>query len=405
MSQTAAKPKHFIALDSWRGICALMVALYHFPIGGWMDTNGLISNSQMFVDFFFVLSGFVIAANYAERLNDLGQVGRFTWLRIGRLYPLHFAILMAFVAYECAKLGIALFQSGTSGDAFAAPNDFHSLVSNLFMTQGLGATTELTWNWPSWSISTEMMAYFTFAAIVSVFGRLKWIAFAVLIAISVLVLIVFNQGEFLATYDFGLFRCYIGFFTGAIFFRAYRWTIDRNPDGSSLRMATSTEVLSVVAVVLFVSAGANTMLHFALPLVFGACVFFFAFDQGAVSRILHRPVFTLLGALSYSVYMTHVFVIDRMANLASLIENKTGYQMIDTGAGNEFAFSIAGVPNEIVALGFLAVVVGLSFVTYRLIEVPCRDAARRMLKKPAVQVMTAQVERQANGPVDRHVQA
>lgn len=65
MSQTAAKPEHFIALDSWRGICALMLAVYHFPINGWMDTNGLISNSKMFVDFFFVLSGFVIAANYA----------------------------------------------------------------------------------------------------------------------------------------------------------------------------------------------------------------------------------------------------------------------------------------------------------------------------------------------------
>lgn len=381
MGQSVGKPKHFVALDSWRGICALMVALYHFPVGGWMDANGFISNSLMFVDFFFVLSGFVIAANYAERLNDLGEVGRFAWLRIGRLYPLHFAVLMAFVAYECAKLGIALFQSGTSGDAFVAPNDVQSLVSNLFMTHGLGATSELTWNWPSWSISTELMAYFTFAAIVLVFGRLKWIAFSVLIAFSFLVLMVFNQGEFLATYDFGLFRCYMGFFSGAIFYRAYRRTIDKYPDGPSTRMATATETLSVVSVILFVSLGANTTLNFALPLVFGACVYFFAFDQGVLSRLLHRPTLTLLGALSYSIYMTHVFVIDRMANVASVIQTKTGYQMIDTGTGNDFALSIAGVPNEIIALVFLSCVVGVSYVTYRVIEVPCRDAARHMLNK------------------------
>lgn len=386
MRNSIGKPRHFIALDSWRGICALMVALYHFPIGGWMDTNGLISNSRMFVDFFFVLSGFVIAANYSERLQDLGQIGRFAWLRVARLYPLHFVILMAFVGYEVVKLGVLMYQTGSVGDAFAAPNDIHTLVSNLFMTQGLGTTTELTWNWPSWSISTEMMAYFTFAALISIFGRHKWTAFAVLIAISFAVLIVFNKGEYLATYDFGLFRCYIGFFVGAFFYRAYRRVTKHMAPAESLKMATLTEIFAVVSVLLFVSAGANTALTFASPLVFGACVFFFAFDQGLVSRILQHRVFTLLGALSYSIYMTHIFVIDRMANVASFIQAKTGYRMIDTGAGNDFAFSFYGVPNEVVALGFLSMVVGVSYVTYRLVEVPCRDAGRRMLnsRKPAL---------------------
>ncbi|MEM7330203.1 MAG: acyltransferase [Pseudomonadota bacterium] len=392
MNQAVGKPKHFIALDSWRGLCALMVALYHFPIGGWMDSNGLIANSRMFVDFFFVLSGFVIAANYAERLQTLEQFGKFAWLRIARLYPLHFAILLAFIGYEVAKLGWAMIQTGAPGDAFTGPNDIHALVSNLFMTQGLGATSELTWNWPSWSISTELMAYFTFAAIVSIFGRYKWIAFTALITISALVLVVFNDGEFLATYDFGLFRCYIGFFTGAIFYRAYRHAIANRGDGEQLKMATLVETIAVAAVILFVSAGANSALTFTLPLIFGACVFFFAFDQGAISRLLHKPIFTLLGALSYSMYMTHVFIIDRMANIASFIQSKTGWQMIETGDGSEFAFSVAGVPNELIAIAFLASVVAVSYATYHLIEVPCRNAARRMLKKPDVQAPSAMPE-------------
>lgn len=401
MYQSKTKPGHYIALDSWRGICALMVAIYHFPVGGWMDANALISNSLLFVDFFFVLSGFVIAANYVERLDDLNQVKRFAWLRIGRLYPLHLAILMAFVAYECAKLGVALVQSGQAGDAFAAPNDPQSLVANLFLAQGLGVTSELTWNWPAWSISTEMFAYLSFALIVAVFGRHKWAVFSSLIVLSFGVLIVFNSGTFLAMYDFGIFRCYAGFFTGALVYKFYSSAgIDRH-GMSSTRMATVLETLTIISVILFVSAGANAALTFAAPLVFGVSVLVFASDAGAISKALRHPGLTLMGALSYSIYMTHVFVIDRFANIASFVQSRTGYQMIDTGGGNDFAFSMAGVPNEILAIGFLACVIGVSYLTYRWIELPCRNAARRMVKPRAmVNVYTDQIK-----PADNENQA
>ena len=130
-----------------------MVALYHFPATGWIETNSIINNSRMFVDFFFVLSGFVIAANYTNRLETPEQARKFMWLRIGRLYPLHVAILLAFVGYEVVKLAFG------QDDAFLFPNDTASLAQNALLIHGLGTTSELTWNWPSWSISTEMAAY------------------------------------------------------------------------------------------------------------------------------------------------------------------------------------------------------------------------------------------------------
>jgi peptidoglycan/LPS O-acetylase OafA/YrhL len=67
---TSSTANRFEALDGWRGICACLVVLFHFhgysPIYSW----GLIRNSYLFVDFFFVLSGFVIAWNYATRLDS-----------------------------------------------------------------------------------------------------------------------------------------------------------------------------------------------------------------------------------------------------------------------------------------------------------------------------------------------
>src|SRR5437762_9602227 len=83
--------ERFVVLDSWRGIAACLVALFHLDAYSHLYGVPFLRNSWLFVDFFFVLSGFVIAANYQQRLLEGFGVGRFLLLRLGRLYPLHFA--------------------------------------------------------------------------------------------------------------------------------------------------------------------------------------------------------------------------------------------------------------------------------------------------------------------------
>ena len=70
--------ERFQVLDSWRGICALLVALFHFPTASAISQSAFIGSSYLFVDFFFVLSGFVIALNYGDRLaGDWRATGDF----------------------------------------------------------------------------------------------------------------------------------------------------------------------------------------------------------------------------------------------------------------------------------------------------------------------------------------
>jgi peptidoglycan/LPS O-acetylase OafA/YrhL len=57
MIDTADLPKRFAALDGWRGVCAVLVALHHFSANGTIAALPLIRNAWLFVDFFFVLSG------------------------------------------------------------------------------------------------------------------------------------------------------------------------------------------------------------------------------------------------------------------------------------------------------------------------------------------------------------
>lgn len=92
----------YIALDSLRGIAALTVVGHHLLYYGLPVEPAYLGGGVLAVDFFFVLSGFVIAANYCERLGAGMPVRWFMALRIGRIWPLHLALLAAYFALEAA---------------------------------------------------------------------------------------------------------------------------------------------------------------------------------------------------------------------------------------------------------------------------------------------------------------
>jgi peptidoglycan/LPS O-acetylase OafA/YrhL len=89
MIETSARGPRFEVLDAWRGICACLVTLVHIPVAHTFYADRWFTNMQLFVDFFFVLSGFVICHAYATRVTDTRSAGGFMIRRFGRIWPLH----------------------------------------------------------------------------------------------------------------------------------------------------------------------------------------------------------------------------------------------------------------------------------------------------------------------------
>lgn len=58
----------YLALDALRGIFATMIVFYHMQEYSIVVNNFFINKSLVFVDYFFVLSGFVIYHNYQDRI-------------------------------------------------------------------------------------------------------------------------------------------------------------------------------------------------------------------------------------------------------------------------------------------------------------------------------------------------
>src|SRR5260370_10521059 len=88
---------HFRVLDSWRGIAALLVALFHLNVYSAIYSLDFFRNAYLFVDFFFVLSGFVITHSYGGRMGTRESVGTFAIRRFHRLCALHSIVLLAVV--------------------------------------------------------------------------------------------------------------------------------------------------------------------------------------------------------------------------------------------------------------------------------------------------------------------
>src|SRR3981189_3074967 len=94
----------FEALDGWRGVAALSVALFHLSAAWHLYSLPWIRHAGMFVDLFFVLSGFVISHSYLEKLTHPGAVPDFLIRRLGRVWPLHIFTLGILVLLEVTKL-------------------------------------------------------------------------------------------------------------------------------------------------------------------------------------------------------------------------------------------------------------------------------------------------------------
>lgn len=370
------KPHRFEALDALRGICACMVVLLHFETSGVVSASQLVRHSYLFVDFFFVLSGFVIAASYGEKLRSGFSIRKFMLLRLGRVYPLHAAILLIFFGYEVLldALKHDLFGAQWSTGFFS----LSSWIASMALSQIFVGPNSLYWNGPSWSIAAEIWTYLIFASLFKasppVF-RLLAAGTAMLCLLYIGLSPGLPQEYRDLIHDGALARCILGFSLGALaqqlFYR------DRRLEQSA--RWTAIELAALAAAATFIIVLGGNSLELAVPFLFAAVVLLFSCEAGAVSRILKTKPFLLLGSISYSIYMVHWFLYYRALSVLRKAQHWPSMRWLslqDIGGG-KVAIVAPGVIGDLLSFAFLAIVIGCAWITFNLIEKPARDWSRR----------------------------
>jgi peptidoglycan/LPS O-acetylase OafA/YrhL len=334
------RPVHYRALDVYRFAAALAVAYFHFSSLAGLPAN---PNLRHAVDFFFILSGFVMYHTYRElRAAD---VGVFLVRRLARIYPLHLATLAFFFVYGLLKVRL--------GAPPAPMYETSAIVPNLLMIHAWGTTTHNTFNGPSWSISAEWFVYLLFPVFLAlgnwISTRRPGVVFLLLGLLALLALIAFEEiaggrSWTLWTYDMGALRAIPSFLFGmairALPLPPVRWLVVY----AALLLYAGLYMLSLAGEWFVLSSMAVIALTAAA--------------QGA--SLLASSRLKFLADASYAMYMVHLCIGTILFGMA---RNQPG------------RFE----PHVLIASALILTLI-VSLASFALFEKPSRDLLRKWLE-------------------------
>lgn len=322
---------YFKALDGLRGLAAIAVALFHWLL----SFAGFLA-----VDFFLVLSGFILAHRYLYSDSPVSS-GKFILSRLARLYPMHlFALFSYALVYTLLVKDIPRYPDGT----------LFTFIQQLTLTHNIGLNPHgNTWNIPSWSISVEFWLNLLFFCCIC----RNTSSFALLLMSVTGLTVIYNlTGHIDTTYqnyfqvlNSGLLRGWSSFVLGILAYRG--WRVIRTIAFTPLIILLAECAVSTVALALFFARGGDLRpLDIFAPFVFAALVMVFALEQGLLARLTAKLGW--IGTISYSIYLNHLTIL----------------MLVDTG------LTRLGLSHAQITPFYLGALLLCSAITYRWIETP-----------------------------------
>lgn len=347
--------QYFTKLDALRGIAAFGIVLFHSTFYYPEFQSSFVQNSYLFVDLFFILSGFVITNAYKDKIEDSLKFRDFFFFRLGRIYPLHIFMLGIWAFYIFAKW--ILFNNGIE---FADPlirSNIKTFFTNVLLVHSLNIHLETGWNYPSWSISLEFYTYLIFFAFAYTIRGKKTRIFALLISLAsygyLLQFIKTPSLDF--TIQNGIFRCLGGFFAGVFLFYFIKNASNKN------KIVVNLLEVSTVCAVAYCLIYAKTdfaILFLTIPAFIAAIAVFSNKEDGLIGKLLKTKTLQNCGKYSYSIYMIHALVIDAVFSLTKYLFIKPAEDIffIET----EYAF--------LINISFIFIIYWLAKLTYFTVE-------------------------------------
>jgi peptidoglycan/LPS O-acetylase OafA/YrhL len=341
-------------LTSIRGLAALLVVFFHIkhfllPMAFFAVLYPLFADGYLAVDFFLVLSGFILSYKYAANFkagvsaNFLDFMAR----RLARIFPLHAFIMLCFLA-----LPIGFYVTGRGYDS--STFGIGSFLAKFFLVDlwWVGTRTWDTWNVPSWTISGEFFAYLMFPLFVYLYQAVGTRLRAALLAGAVAVLVGLFKGFGCTDIgacigQLGLLRCVVEFVLGIGVWFLFVET--KKLGATYFRIVTLVSI--VLLVVTFRSGVSN---YYFVPPLFATTLYGLVGFRSRLHNFLELRFLVYLGEISYSVYLMHIFLRDLL-------------------------FKLFVANGEVPGLAFIFFYVGTtllcSVATYHWIEVPFRKRA------------------------------
>jgi len=305
--------RHYGILDALRGVAAIMVVLFHIleTFTGGDHSKQIINHGYLAVDFFFLLSGFVIGYAYDDRWQKM-SLGGFFKRRLIRLHPMIIAGMV---------IGALLFYFQ---DCAWFPNIHGAPVWKMLLVFVIGCTLLPVpssmdirgWqemhplNGPAWSLFFEYIANILYALILRRLSNAILAAFALLAGAALVHLAVTNgHGDIIGGWSIEPAQLRVGF-TRLLYPFLAGLLLSRVAKPGQLKHAflLSAVLLIVMLSLPRIAAGGPVWINglydsLTVVLVFPLIVYIGA--SGDLHTGANEKIGRWLGDISYPLYMVH----------------------------------------------------------------------------------------------------
>ena len=311
MPPTRSSSSHYIhSLTALRGIAALWVVLFHIDVSIYYRdlgallpriSTGIFSHGYLWVDFFFLLSGFIIAHVYGARLQAADKpraIKDYLWARFARVYPLHLFTLSLLMFF--APLAAYCFPAVVDG-SWETYFAWDAVPLQLLFVNAMNQHSYLSWNIVSWSTGAEWWTYLAALGMVIALwnSRLRSAILVMVLAFVTLVALVYGLPEHKLdiTFNYGFWRCLFEFVIGLGVYQCYMHAWGKR----LLQRDWLFGVLSTGVIVVFHFQLADVLI---IPL-FILLILASSYNRSRVFATLNWPLLQYLGTISYSIYLLH----------------------------------------------------------------------------------------------------
>lgn len=364
-------PTRFQSIDAFRGIFAIFVIIFHIRAIGSITELAFFRQTQIAVEIFFVLSGFVMAHSYGFRENLSFKTA--IQSRIARIYPLHFVTLLFMVFLTLLKLAGEKLIGFSFGDpAFTGDSSLSELAANALLIHAwFPFFSNMSFNFTSWSISIEMYLYVFFFISTLFFSKHKIIAWSAIAFLTLLYMLVFIGDRYNYAAPFRGLSC---FFAGTVVYTLYRHYKNFNP---SYLVASMIEAGLLILIILSMSYK-FPFRYYTMIALYMLTIGFFAFEKGFFAQLLKCKLLQWLSQISFSLYMTHIPFLIVVYFVTMFIQIATGQHLIESHNGLSF-FNLGQTwLNNLLVFLLILPILAISHWSYHRIELPAQKAIKKL---------------------------
>jgi peptidoglycan/LPS O-acetylase OafA/YrhL len=363
--------KHYAILDGLRGVAAIVVVAFHILeiFSGGNHLKQLINHGYLAVDFFFLLSGFVIAHAYDDRWNKMTPGGFFK-RRLIRLHPM---IVMGMV------VGAILFYWSDSPALYSNIGETPVWKLALLTVMGMllipvpvsmdirGWQEMYPLNGPAWTLFFEYIANILYALVLRRLSRAILFVLVVIAGAALVYLgVTSSSGDVIGGWTLnathlriGFTRLMFPFLAGLLLYRFFK--------PATIRHAFTWCSLLLVAVLVFPRVGGESSLwanglYDSLAIIIAFPLIVYLGASGTIEGKWMNKICSFLGGISYPLYITHFPIL---------------YVYYGWIVNKQVSLKQAWP----VGLLVLAISIGVAYLTSRLYDIPVRKWLTRRLMK------------------------